>query len=102
VILEGPTGKQRFEFEIGRETARASTNQRKVPSRSVQISLVNICSVSVSSFSRMKVFSFSCALLVGLMNDPLIYVVPTGLIRNAKMSGAKGIRGKKGVGASFN
>lgn len=36
------------------------------------------------------------------MNDPLIYVVPTGLIRNAKMSGAKGIRGKKGVGASFN
>lgn len=32
------------------------------------------------------------------MNDPLIYVVPTGLIRNAKMSGAKGIRGKEWCG----
>ncbi|KAJ0093808.1 hypothetical protein Patl1_26240 [Pistacia atlantica] len=53
-----PIGKQRFEFKIGRETARASTNQRKVPNGSVQISLVNTCLVFVSSFSKIQVFSF--------------------------------------------
>ncbi|KAJ0093809.1 hypothetical protein Patl1_26241 [Pistacia atlantica] len=52
-----PTGKQRFKFEIGREMAHASTNKKKVQSHSVQISWVNICSVSVSSFNSIQVFS---------------------------------------------